>query len=526
MSVRLPLAIAASILAVMGLITIGTVDADSEDEFVEGGFTFIVTSGGLTVTLYDSSVGGPFCDIPSVVTHDGVDYPVTHISAFSFYDNDTLTVQIPKSVLSIESLSFMSPSIVSISVSDENTEFCSLDGILYDKGMNKLIAYPKANPEDQYYMPHTVVMMEDHVLESCLNLQEVWINASIKVIPKFAFAGCSNLQYINAVSGINYLPSSLKVIDVGAFYDCPKLESIVLPDNLLSIGADAFSGTGIKTVTIPENLTYISGSSFSKCGELEQFESNNPNFVAKNGVLYEKMEYRYSLLSYPCGCKEKVFNIPSYVTYLEPRSFTGCVYLEEVRFSSGLSSVSQDSFYSCKSLKKVILSNDILVLDSYCFGDCQNLTEIEFGDRIAGIGPYALYNTGFTSITFPESVSLLDEYCLMGCQKLETVYISGETVELEIGAFMECKALKDIWLTGTEITFSDGSLNIGVIDERCYSTVHVHKGVNVPYDAVTNTNTVITVEIIGERPYPYENLFAAAICVLIVIIIIRAVGNV
>ena len=60
---------------------------------------------------------------------------------------------------------------------------------------------------------------------------------NVEEIGKSAFSGCT------ALAAVTIKSTDLK-IDESAFYKCEKLESIVIPDGVTTIGDSAFSGSG------------------------------------------------------------------------------------------------------------------------------------------------------------------------------------------------------------------------------------------------------------------------------------------
>ena len=61
-------------------------------------------------------------------------------------------------------------------------------------------------------------------------------------------------------------PKYLYSIGPSAFRNCEGLEEIKLPDlTLVTIGADAFYGCGLKGVTIPDSVRNLGGSAFFGC---------------------------------------------------------------------------------------------------------------------------------------------------------------------------------------------------------------------------------------------------------------------
>lgn len=118
-------------------------------------------------------------------------------------------VTIPGSVASIGSEAFQGcPSLTAFSVAADNSDYSSVDGVLFNKGRTTLIQWPRGKTED-YIIPHGVIRVEDS-----------------------AFYGCS----LTSVT----IPSSVTVIGVDAFYGCSSLEGVYFQGNAPSVGVNAF----------------------------------------------------------------------------------------------------------------------------------------------------------------------------------------------------------------------------------------------------------------------------------------------
>jgi hypothetical protein len=101
-------------------------------------------------------------------------------------------VTIPAKVASIGVLVFHGEGLKAITVEPDNLKYCSVDGVLFDKKMAVLVAYP-AGKVGSYSVPAGVTSIGDYAFRSCTGLTSVVIPASVTSIGTFAFAGCANL---------------------------------------------------------------------------------------------------------------------------------------------------------------------------------------------------------------------------------------------------------------------------------------------------------------------------------------------
>ena len=137
---------------------------------------------------------------------------------------------------------------------------------------------------EQIILPDSVQKLQYSCFAECSNLAVINMPNSIKEIGDWAFHGCSSLQMIDlsktkisSVARLMFwscvnltevkLPDSIKVIAKEAFMYCGKLGKINLPEGLRYIGESAFDHTAaLNTVDLPESLRYIGGCAFAYGG--------------------------------------------------------------------------------------------------------------------------------------------------------------------------------------------------------------------------------------------------------------------
>ena len=118
-------------------------------------------------------------------------------------------VTIPSSVTYIEGNIFSSCSnLLSINVSENNTCYSSLDGILFNKEKTEILAYP-AGKSGAYVIPNTVKNINHGTFDDCNKITSIEIPNSVISIGDFAFSNCKNLTSV-------IIPSS--VTSIGSFY--------------------------------------------------------------------------------------------------------------------------------------------------------------------------------------------------------------------------------------------------------------------------------------------------------------------
>ena len=83
--------------------------------------------------------------------------------------------------------------LISIEINSSNSYFLSMDGVLYDKSISKLIAYPPAKIESSFIIQNSVVEISSFAFLGSVNLTSILIPNSVTIIGGFVFYGASNL---------------------------------------------------------------------------------------------------------------------------------------------------------------------------------------------------------------------------------------------------------------------------------------------------------------------------------------------
>ena len=141
-------------------------------------------------------------------------------------------------------------------------------------------------------IPDNVTSIRSYAFNGCTALTEVTIGNGITSIGDNAFTGCNNITnvYFNATNcpdaGISststlwtmngnndctvHVGNNVTRIPQNLFHGFTKIKNVDFGSNpiLTVIGSNAFSGTGLTSVTIPNSVTTIGSSAFSGCSSL------------------------------------------------------------------------------------------------------------------------------------------------------------------------------------------------------------------------------------------------------------------
>jgi hypothetical protein len=394
---------------------------------------------------------------------------VTTIGDYAFSECRGLnSVVIPSSVISIGMEVFYECSgLTSIIANENNSNYSSVDGVLFSKSQDTLVQYPAAKT-GSYTIPNTVMTIGNHAFAFCRGLTAVTIPNSITTIGDWGFSYCSGLSSItigNFVTSIGYSTfsgcSNLTSVIIGslvttigehAFSYCNSLTSVIIGNSVTTIGGFAFYGcSSLASVTIPNSVTTIEGA-FAACSSLTSFivEGNNPNYSTVNGVLFSKSQD--TLIQYPGG-KTGNYTIPNLVTTIESYAFSYCSGLTAVTIGNSVTTIGDYAFYECNDLTTVTIGDSVIAIGDYAFYRCSSLTEVTIPNLVTTIGNEVFsYCSGLTTVIIPNSVTSIGGSAFSYCSGLTTVTIPNSVTEIGLGAFSFCTNLTSVTIGNSVIS--------------------------------------------------------------------------
>ena len=172
----------------------------------------ILTSGDYQYVLHkDGSAELLYClsDDAEIVIPDTLDgHRVTIIDTISFSLSLT-AVTLPNSVADLDHNPFgCCPLLQTISVAPEHPSFYTLDGVLFRKKDDALVAYPRGKAASSYAVPQGTSAVGERAFDCCSFLTSVSLPASVTEIDDYAFSDCSALVEVSIPSSVHVLSTT------------------------------------------------------------------------------------------------------------------------------------------------------------------------------------------------------------------------------------------------------------------------------------------------------------------------------
>lgn len=284
--------------------------------------------------------------VPASVTSEGITYRVTSIGRHAFYGSRIESIDLPESLTSIDDFAFAGCNLLtsidlpaaisslgknvfdgcfslsSIDVDGKNAYYRSVSGAVYNKAGTALLIYPQGREN------------------------EAVINPNTSEICNHAFFGCPFISHIS-------IPESVKSIGDNSFYFCNSITSIHIPASVTSIGRAAFSNCC--------NLLSIN------------VDNNNPSFTSVDGSLLDNAAK--TLIASPAA-RIGSSSIPESVTSISDLSFFSNIGLTTAIIPEGTIDIGEAAFLDCQSLSAISLPLSIRNIGPLAFAMCSSLESV------------------------------------------------------------------------------------------------------------------------------------------------------
>ena len=382
------------------------------------------TIEGYPVTKIDSNTFDYCCLITSIKVSDNI----TRIGDYSFYNCDSL---------------------INVTIGDSVTLIANRAFYDCDSLTNVII-------------PDSVITIGNQAFYNCNNLENVTIGNSVTSIGDDALRYCkkiivdeNNPVYSSDKYGVLFNKDKTELV---CFPKYNSLTEYEIPDTVITIGSDAFSGcSNLLDITIPDSVTTLKSGSFKGCGisklelpySVKKVEAYTFSYLTSITI-----NYPYCDIAVGSGKEDTISPETTIIGYsgssaqkFAERMGNTFIALEgtpptEVPTVSG-DDILEHMTYEIEDGKVTIMD-----FDAYIGG------EILIPDTIEGFPVTSIYNFAFdgcywiTSVKIPDSVTDLQARAFSYCYSLENITI-GKGIKGIHMVFSESENLSTVYYKGT-----------------------------------------------------------------------------
>ena len=208
------------------------------------------------------------------------------------------------------------------------------------------------------FLNDDITTIGDHAFYADEYLSAINMPRDLELIDKYAFYGCDTLTFVRAGAC-----SRLRRIEDHAFYSCTTLAELRLPNGLTYIGPWAFAwdrilGQEDTTLGLPSSLQVIETGAFAFVNHHKNL--NIPANVTRIGDYAFMCDYYMNNLTFSPGDKPltigkaafagdnhmKSVDLSNRVAQIDKCAFAGCELLEEVYFGDKIDTIQARAFTS------------------------------------------------------------------------------------------------------------------------------------------------------------------------------------
>lgn len=285
-----------------------------------------------------------------------------------------------------------------------------------------------------------------------------------------AFYSCPDLTMVD-------IPEGVTSINDYAFYFCTSLEVLELPNSLERIGIMSLHNcSSLTSLYIPRNLTEIGRNALGGCSSITNYMCSgmNPYFKTVGGVLFTKDMTQ--IVAYPPAATATTYDIPSTVTTIWQRTFNYANNLTEITIPEGVTWVGPGAFMECDGIVSLDFPNGVQHIGASGFCGCDNLISVHLPASLDTITNSMVSElTALTELTIPRNVKFIDNFAFTESTGIVSIIFEEGSCLQAIGdrVFEKCTSLEYFDMPNT--VTSIGAQIFGY----CSSLKHVHLSDNL-----------------------------------------------
>ena len=245
-----------------------------------------------------------------------------------------------------------------------------------------------------------------------------------KTLEELRIAGHLNIfdyEYIKTIP-------NLKLLDLTELEDdelptgcleASKIETVMLPKNLIKINNRTFYQAAITSISIPETVEYIGDYAFYHC------DSISGNLVIPDSTTYiGDCCFFYAPF-------DGTLTIGNSVETIGREAFSNCSFTGDLIIPDCVITLDYGAFYRCKNFDgKLVVGNNVNRISSACFASCGFNGTLKIGENVESIGTEAFSDcSGFTgNLVIPDKVTSIGTDSFINCTGFNGYLTIGSAV--------------------------------------------------------------------------------------------------
>ena len=350
-------------------------------------------------------------------------------------------------------------------------------------------------------IPEGVTTIRKFTFNYCAGLKSLKLPESIKDVDE-SFTGCTGLERVEFASlkslcGILFRGDHANPLrfahDHNLYIDGKEVTDLYIPEGVESVGACAFQGSNITSVTLSDDVKWVGGDAFSYCPNLKSVRFGKG--IEKTGNAFRGCPEFDHVEFADLNCLWKMdFDIQLSVNnplYYGHHLFSNGEEVKEISFPEGLKEIKQGVLAGCESVERIHVPEGVERISPLAFAYCKNLVSIDLPSTLQGIYSHSMNGSaafdfcesleeirvkegnpyydsredcnaaiwkrtnalevGGNSTIIPQSVTEIYYKAFYGRKKLTSIFIPSSIVKFGLQSFGECSSLKDFYYDAKEL---------------------------------------------------------------------------
>lgn len=225
---------------------------------------------------------------------------------------------------------------------------------------------------------------------------------NVRSVGEEAFAGNPNIVKVK-------LNSKCRDIGYGAFQNCVGLRSVTMGDEVEEIGSAAFANDPVLSeVNLGASVKSLGNGVFAGDKELKKINISpeNSRLVLEDNILYDS-KYSKIYLMLPTY-KDNDYKMSNSVEEIMGYAFWGNENLKNVTLSSNLNVIPEYAFSNCTALKQVTIPLPVRTIEAKAFEDCVNLSSVKCPESLTSISENAFDGCPMVTLSAKEGTYAYD----------------------------------------------------------------------------------------------------------------------